>query len=168
MADKWFPRISTLAVWAALAWAATYWALQFNGAPTTASALSANSVPVPTTEPAHVARMFGPAVDKGPNVSVAPVVDPGSRFVLLGVAANRSSAGVALLSVEGGAAKPYRVGSKIEDTYVLQSVTTRSATLAVAQTGASFTVQLSTAAPGAVSIPRIGPADAASAARRTS
>ncbi len=168
MLDKWFPRILTLAVWAALAWAATYWTLQFTGAPSTAAVVSANTMPATGAEPVHVARLFGPAIDKVIDVSVAPVVDPGSRFVLLGVAANRSSAGVALLSIEGSAAKPYRVGSKIEDTYLLQSVTTRSATLAIAQTGASFTVQLSTGAPGAVSVPRIGPADAASAARRTS
>ena len=69
-----------------------------------------------------------------PMVAAVPgapkAADPGTRFVLVGVVADRASAGVALIAVDGKAARPYRVGSPVEDSYTLKSVAARSAVLA--------------------------------------
>jgi general secretion pathway protein C len=144
MADKWSLRAVTLAVWALAAWSAGYWTLQFVGSgAVTASTPAPQPAAVPNSEPAQMARVFGPGVDKPAEVTAAPIaVDPGLRFALVGVVASRASTGVALLSVEGKPARPYRVGSTIDDGYTLKSVTARSATLATTQTGVSFTVNL--------------------------
>ena len=178
-----------MAIWALAAWSAGYWILRFAGATPSAQAPGAVSAPAAAGEPANVARVFGPAIDKPVDVAVAPVVvDPSTRFALVGVVAGRSSTGVALLSVEGKPARPYRVGSTIDDGYTLKSVSVRSATLTAPQTGATFTVNLPAPAtgPGPAAlgtpvmpglpvrpawpfpVPRAAPADAASTARPSS
>jgi general secretion pathway protein C len=58
-----------------------------------------------------------------------------SRFNLIGVVANRSQHGAALIAVDGRPAKPYRVGSAIDEGLVLQSVAPRRAVLAASTSG---------------------------------
>jgi general secretion pathway protein C len=58
-----------------------------------------------------------------------------SRFNLIGVVADRSQHGAALIAVDGRPAKPYRVGSAIDEGLVLQSVAPRSAVLAASPSG---------------------------------
>lgn len=174
----------TLAIWALVAWSATYWMLRFNGNRPGAAAPVELAPPLPATEPGNVARIFGPAIERPTEPGAVPLaVDPSTRFSLVGVVANRASVGVALLSVEGKPARPYRVGSTVDEGYTLKSVTARSATLAAPQTGAVFTVNLS-ASPAASAVvppapmagppasparalptPRGGPASAASMSR---
>ena len=48
----------------------------------------------------------------------------------MGVVASRSHQGAALISVDGKPAKPFRVGSAVDDRLVLQSVESRRAVLA--------------------------------------
>ena len=193
MAHKWSLRLVTLAVWSLVAWSATTWTLQFVGSRSAAaSAAPAPLAAAPVSEQAQVARVFGPGIDKPGDNTAAPVplaIDPSTRFALVGVVANRASSGVALLSVEGKPARPYRVGSTVDDAYTLKSVTPRSATLATTQTGASFTVNLAAASaaapmwaaspspgiPGlpanpasAVAPPRIGPGAVLPMTRRSS
>jgi len=147
MPDKWPLRILTLAAWALAAWSATYWALQFAGGRAPAAVpVAAPSLP-PAVDPARVAQLFGPAIEaKAPEPMPVVVIDPSTRFSLVGVVADRARTGVALLSVEGRPARPYRVGSDIDNSYTLKSVTARSATLFESATGTTFTVDL--AAPG--------------------
>ena len=153
MVVTWFPRVLTLAIWALAAWSAAFWALRFAGTVPAVPVPAAVSNPVPTGEPVNVARVFGPAIDKpGEPASAAAVIDPRTRFALVGVVASRAANGVALLSVEGKPARPYRVGSTIDNGYTLKSVSVRSATLAALQTGATFTVDLSTSATGAATL----------------
>ena len=148
MADTWAPRILTLLAWALAAWSITYWVLQFQGAAPTAAAPAPPPALALAAEPADVAKVFGPAIEtKAPEpVAVAVVVDPSTRFSLSGVVASRAQRGVALLSVEGKPARPYRVGASIENAYTLKSVTARSAVLVEKASGTTFTVAL--AAPG--------------------
>lgn len=146
-------RVLTLVAWGLGAWSATYWSLKFVGtrtAPVPVPAISA----APAGEPALVARVFGPVIDKPVDNPVVPQApDPSKRFALVGVVYHRANAGVALLSVEGKPARPYRVGSTIDEGYTLKSVTGHSATLATKQSGESFTVHL----PGTTA-PRASPA----------
>ncbi len=76
-------------------------------------------------------------------MSAPAVADPASRFALVGVVANRASSGVALIAVDGKAARPYRVGSQIEETFKLRSVAARSAIVEEsASAGTAFTLEL--------------------------
>ncbi len=58
----------------------------------------------------------------------------------------RKNAGIALIALEGLPARPFRVGSKIGETYTLNQVTTRTAILAAADGAASITLELAPAA----------------------
>ena len=74
-----------------------------------------------------VARLLGGG---GAGVkSVSAVQASPSRYALTGVVAGRSQAGYALIAIDGQPAKPFRVGSPVDDVLVLQSVSARSATL---------------------------------------
>ena len=62
---------------------------------------------------------------------------------MVGVVADQRSAGVALISVDGKPAKPFRVGDLIEDGLILQSVQGRKAALGAAPgTAAALTLEL--------------------------
>ena len=50
-----------------------------------------------------------------------------SRFVLLGVVADTDGQGAALIAVDGKPPRPFRVGAKVADGYVLHSVSARAA-----------------------------------------
>ncbi|HZY15973.1 MAG TPA: type II secretion system protein N, partial [Ramlibacter sp.] len=54
--------------------------------------------------------------------------------------ADRLGGGAAILSVDGKPARPYRVGSLVEEGLVLQSVQPRSATLAAEVRGPALVV----------------------------
>ncbi|MGH6628045.1 MAG: type II secretion system protein N [Burkholderiaceae bacterium] len=137
--SQWGLRGATFGVWALAAACAVYWGLKFVAAP----AGSAVAVPEATSAPADPARtalLLGavPAV-----ATAAPAVNVASRFALVGVAAGVSHAGAALISVDGKPAKPYRVGTVVEDGYVLQSVAGRRAVLAAAMDAApALTLEL--------------------------
>jgi general secretion pathway protein C len=63
--------------------------------------------------------------------------------VLAGVVAGSFRTGAALISVDGRAAKPVRVGSLVDDGVMLQSVTARSAVLSSGDgASANFTLEL--------------------------
>ncbi len=77
-------------------------------------------------DPAAVGRLLGASPVAA---AVAPAPGMASRFVLLGVVADRSSQGAALIAVDGKPGRPYRVGSKIDEGIVLQAVEPRKARL---------------------------------------
>jgi general secretion pathway protein C len=63
--------------------------------------------------------------------------------VLVGVLADSLHGGAALISVDGKAAKPYRVGAMVDGNLVLQSVAARQAVLAAGADGsAQVTLEL--------------------------
>lgn len=147
MAHTWLLRFVTLAAWLLAAASVSYWSLQFVGSSTAPVKAAEIAAPAPQNNPADLARVFGPPVamaTAAPDVAAQPI-DPGARFALVGVVADRASSGVALIAVDGKAARPYRVGSQIEDEYTLKSVALRSATLApLAPPQATFTLELAT------------------------
>ncbi len=158
MAQTWLLRFVTLAAWLLAAASISYWTLQFVGSSTAPVQAAEIAAPTPLNQPADLARVFGPPVavaTAAPNVA-AQAIDPGARFALVGVVADRASSGVALIAVDGKAARPYRVGSQIEDEYTLKSVALRSAILApLAPPQAAFTLELATPSSTApVAVPR--------------
>jgi general secretion pathway protein C len=93
-----------------------------------------------TVDSAAVAQMLG-AVSTQAVVAATP--DAASRFALQGVVADTDQQGAALIAVDGKPARPFRVGAKVVDGYVLQSVGTRAATLGASVDAApAFTLQL--------------------------
>lgn len=145
MVGKWFPRIVTLAVWTLAALSATWWLLKFVGANAPSASATTLSAPAPGSDPADLAKIFGPPIapTSVAAVSAPAMADPASRFALVGVVATRASSGVALISVDGKAARPYRVGSLVEETFKLKSVAARSAVVEEsASAGTAFTLEL--------------------------
>jgi general secretion pathway protein C len=116
-------------VWAVAAASAAYWAMKFAGAdPSVPRVAAASRQPAPV-DPMVVARLLGHTAGPATAVAAAPQPSAPSRFNLVGVVAGPSDRGTALIAVDGKPAKPYRVGTLIEDGLVLQSVQRRRATL---------------------------------------
>jgi general secretion pathway protein C len=91
-------------------------------------------------DPAAIARLMGASPAQA---AAAPAVNIASRFALAGVVARPSGTGVALISVDGKPAKPYRVGAPVEEGLVLQAVEPRRALLGPSAQGpASVTLEL--------------------------
>jgi len=133
MQRKWTLRLITALLWALAAASAVYWGLRLAGpgttrvVPSTAQAVPAGDA---SARQAAIARILADAhAATNSPVALAP-----SRFSLLGVVA-QGSGGAALLVVDGKPARPYRVGSQIDEGLLLQSVGPRHVVLAASATG---------------------------------
>ena len=128
--NLWMPRLAAFAIAMLLAGSVAFWFLQWPKAskdrPLRVASSSTELAPM---NPVDVARLLGQGEASAETVAVA-MADPGSRFRLTGIIASAAGQGVALLSVDGKPAKPYSVGSSIEDGLMLQSVERRSVALA--------------------------------------
>jgi len=125
----WIVRGATFALWALAAGSAAYWGLKLASPARPATASVAAPRQVGPVDPVALARLLGssPAAAALP----APAVALSSRFQLLGVAAGASSGGgAAVIAVDGKPARPYRVGSAIDEGLVLKSVRGRQAVIA--------------------------------------
>ena len=139
----WWPRIAAFVLAGLAGASAVYWGLKWPGAgvsPGAASVLVADAAPA---DPQALARALG-----GGNAVAAPpaavaAASVAGRLSLVGVVANRSRGGAALISIDGKPARPYRVGARVDDALVLQSVAPRRAVLANSLQGpASLTLDL--------------------------
>ena len=133
MQRKWILRLITALLWALAAASAVYWGLRLAGpgttrvVPSTAQAVPAGDA---SARQAAIARILADAhAATNSPVALAP-----NRFSLLGVVA-QGSGGAALLVVDGKPARPYRVGSQIDEGLLLQSVGPRHVVLAASATG---------------------------------
>ena len=81
----------------------------------------------------------------GPQKRVPLQLEPSLRSALLGVVADALQRGIALIAVDGQPPRPFRVGARVAEGYVLQAVGARSATVgAQANAASAFTLQLPT------------------------
>lgn len=135
----WQPQIVTFFVAALAAASGVYWILQWPGA-AVAPAAPVELASAAPTDPVALARLLGGA---SPTASAAPVAGAASRFVLAGVVAGTSRGGAALIAIDGKPARPYPVGSRVDESLVLQSVAPRRAVLAASADGpASLTLEM--------------------------
>lgn len=116
-APLWAAGLTWLAAGAALAW----WLL------TLLSGTAWQPVPVAagaavTAEPAAVARALG---HDGRPAAATPVAPAGARLKLVGVVAQPSERGAALISVDGQPPRPFLVGSPVGEGWVLRAVERR-------------------------------------------
>jgi general secretion pathway protein C len=147
MTHRWPSRFAAFVLWSLATVSAMAWLLKVMGsdeAPVTAGAIE---VQAPVVAVQDLARALGPdapqAVPSPGNAPQQQAQDPSARLRLLGVVAGRRTGGVALISVDGQSARPYRVGSAIDTGYRLTGVAARSATLAPTQAdGPSITLEL--------------------------
>jgi len=136
-AARWLVRGGTFAVWALALASVVYWGLKATSAPggPVAAVQTDNRPPV---DAAVVARLLGARSAPAPMVA-----NVAGRFSLAGVLAGAQHGGAALIAVDGKPAKPYRVGSVVDDGLVLQSVAPRRAVLGAGMDGpAAFTLEL--------------------------
>jgi general secretion pathway protein C len=140
---NWTVRTAAFVLWAAAAACAVYWGLRLGG---TSGSGAVPSVGARQAAPdsASIAKLLG----QGSGPAVAAAGPAPSRYQLLGVVADASKHGAALIAVDGRPAKPYRVGAAVDEGVVLQSVAPRRAVLANASNGATAAT-LEMAQPGA-------------------
>ena len=122
--SKWTLRGLTLVVWALATASVAYWGLRLLARPgALAPASLVVSVPF-APDPAVVARLLGAT-----PAQAVPQASLTSRFALSGVVAGAPGGGAALIAVDGKPARPFRVGSVVEEGLVLQTAAARQATL---------------------------------------
>lgn len=118
------------AIWCAAALSAAYWVLRWPdpSVPALVPVAAATRISgVPSTAP--LARALG-----AHNAALSPVFSA-DGYQLLGVIADASGMGRALISVDGQAAKPYQRGQAVGEGWVLQSVGPKSAQLGASMSG---------------------------------
>ncbi|MDO9196588.1 type II secretion system protein N [Rhodoferax sp.] len=126
----WGLRIITFSVAALAAASATYWVLKWTAPAPARPGAAVNFAGPSQADPQVVARLLGGG-QTGVAAAQAVTIDTAaSRFKLTGVVADRAKGGYALISVDGKPARPYRVGTLVDNALVLQSVAPRSAALA--------------------------------------
>ncbi len=168
---RWGVPLATTGLWALAAASVVFWGLRLSTPRDVAVPPAAPTAPVATPDPAAVARLLGAA----PAAAATPAPEASSRFALLGVVADGTRHGAALISLDGKPPRPYRVGAAVGEGYVLQSVGLRAATLGTARDAPpAFTLQLpmhtsaagvASAMPAAVpAVPTFAPPPAAAAA----
>ena len=110
-----FLRLTSLLVWAVVAYSAVVFALQWGGGVPVdyAVAGSEQKQVLSDVDALSVSKALGAAPVQSASASLA------SRFVLVGVMDGGPSQGVALISVDGKPAKPYRLGQTVSDGFVV-------------------------------------------------
>jgi len=121
---------ASLLVWGAVAFSAVAWGLRGSATGAAPSNATAAAQVLPELDVSDVARSLGAA-----PVQVAATPTLASRFQLQGVMTGGPNAGAALISVDGKAAKTYRVGAVVTDGLVLQSAQGRRVRLGPAMDG---------------------------------
>jgi general secretion pathway protein C len=128
-----------------------FWALRLSSPVDAVAAAAAMPQPSVTADAEAVGRLLG-VVSAQTAAPAAP--EAASRFALVGVVADPSNQGAALIAIDGKPPKPFRVGSRVGDNYMLQSVGVRAATLGAQVDGPpAFTLQLPVRAPISVGLP---------------
>lgn len=126
ISTSWSLRLITLAVWLVAVLCGAYWAMKF----VTVKPVTANSAaiaPAIVVDSTAVAKLLGATNSVAGQAVITPA---SSNYALFGLAMTRSGSGVALIATDGKPAKPYRVGSKIADDWVLKSVSRTGVVLA--------------------------------------
>jgi general secretion pathway protein C len=137
---RWPSATATTGLWALAAASIVFWGLRLMSPSDAVAPPAVSSGASPTVDSTAVAQILG-AVPSQAVVTATP--DAASRFVLQGVVADTDQQGAALIAVDGKPPRPFRVGAKVADGYVLQSVSTRAATLGASlDSAAAFTLQL--------------------------
>jgi general secretion pathway protein C len=125
--------ISTALVWAAVAYSSVGWFLRDNPTSSGASSSVASAQPLSDIlDSQAVERALGAQAQVA---QAAPTL--ASRFQLVGVLNGDANTGVALISVDGKPAKPFRVGKTVAEGLVVQSTQAKRVQLGATVDGPS-------------------------------
>lgn len=125
---QWFNRGFTFFLAAAAAACAVFWVLQWPMP--SAPRLDMVAVNAPDAIDARkVAQLLGDRTISAPGSTTSNIVEH-TTFKLIGIIAIGHRNGSALMATDTLPAKPYRVGDRVSDKLVLQSVSVRSVVLA--------------------------------------
>ncbi len=137
--NRWAVAGTTFVLWGLVAASAVVWGIKLGSGSRGEPAAAAVRAPAPA-DPLMVARLLGA---NAVATAAAPAPSMASRFSLVGVVANSVHEGAALIAVDGKPARPFRVGSTVEEGLLLQSVDARKAALGPAMDGpATLTLEL--------------------------
>ena len=137
--NSWAVAATTFLLWGLVAASAVYWGLKLTARPGGATGGPPVVAPTVNSDPAAIAALLGAV----PNAGPAPAANLSSRFALIGVVADQSHTGAALIAVDGKPPKPFRVGANVDENLVLQSVDSRRAVLGAPGGGApALTLEL--------------------------
>lgn len=127
----WPARLSSLVLAALAAASVVYWGLRWSEPASTPRAYTDGPTSQRPIDSGRVALLLG-AKPASENDEAAPAVNAASRYKLIGVIAQGrgNKVGSALIAIDGAPAKPFRVGDRLSDELVLQSVSARGAALA--------------------------------------
>jgi general secretion pathway protein C len=128
----WRTRVVTFFLAATAAASLAFWSLKWPVSARTDRVATPELAPA-TIDSAKLAQLLGLSAS-GPG-TLAPLANAASRYKLIGVIAQGSQRGSALIAIDGEPAKPFRVGALVTDGMLLQSVHGRSVTLAPEMTG---------------------------------
>lgn len=140
----WPARLSTFVLAALAAASVVYWGLRWSEPISTPRANGDWASPSPI-DTGRVAQLLGASTAPTGDDEEAPAVNAAGRYRLIGVIAKGRSSGLgsALIAIDSAPAKPYKVGDKLSDELVLQSVSARGAALAPSmQAPASITLEV--------------------------
>lgn len=161
MQRHWWQKLTAFLLWGLAAGCAVFWALKFAAGPAVVVPVSgAGAPPALRVDSAQVAQLLGAkatnAVASNDGIGVTLPKTP-SKYVLTGlISAGRAS--VALIAFDGKSARAYRVGARVDEGLVLQSVDKRGANLGpTAKAPATLTLELPSK-PGPVVVSNYTPA----------
>ena len=140
-------RLSAFVIWALVAAGVVFWGYRLWANPMAAPA-NVQTVGEGPGARGDITRLLGAAPVE--TIAAPAAVAASSRFRLFGVLAPKpptgqatpSTAGVALIAVDGKPARAFTVGSRLDGELVLQSVSRRSATIGPAQGAATVVLEL--------------------------
>jgi general secretion pathway protein C len=140
----WPARLSSFALAALAAASVVYWGLRWSE-PVSAPRADGDWTSESPIDTGRVAQLLGASAAPAGDDEAAPAANPAGRYKLIGVIAQgrHSGLGSALIAIDGAPAKPYKVGDKLSDELVLQSVSKRGAALGPSlQAPASVTLEV--------------------------
>ncbi len=126
----WWPRLATFALAALAAGSVAFWALKWPASSLLSVTTATGASDFAPTDAPVLARALGASAAVGGAVIAAAPANLAGRMTLVGIVANAKNGGAALISLDGKPARPYRVGARVDDGLVLQSVAPRRALLA--------------------------------------
>jgi general secretion pathway protein C len=138
----WRTRLVSFFLAAVAAASLGFWALKWPlAAPTSHPTLP--GPPPPPIDSVKLSQLLGYSPSAAASGALAPLATAASRYKLIGVIAQGSRRGSALIAVDGEPAKPFRIGELVTDGMLLQSVEARRVSLAPEMTGnAGVTLEL--------------------------
>jgi general secretion pathway protein C len=127
----WPARLSTLLLAALAAASVVYWGLRWSE-PVSLPRASQGGASPRSIDTGRVAQLLGASAAPAGDDEAEPAINAAGKYKLMGVIAQGRGSGLgsALIAIDDAPAKPYKVGDRLSDDVLLQSVSKRGAVLA--------------------------------------